>query len=69
MPVAPVMTTGPGVVAYGNAPRTRPSSYENLEWGETFSAGGLKGMLRKCFDYFPNLTNSQKDGWSSLIYA
>jgi len=68
IPVSPMMAAVPWTVVYGNTP-TRPGSYENLEWWETFNAGGLKGMLRKSFDYFPNLTNSQKDGWSSLIYA
>jgi hypothetical protein len=44
----------------------RTSSYKNLNWGETFTAGGINGTLRKVFDQFPNLSEQQKATRSSL---
>ena len=47
----------------------RTADYSNLDWAETFEAGGVRGALRKVFDFFPNLTPRQKDSRSTLGYA
>jgi hypothetical protein len=41
----------------------------NLDIGETFTQGGAKGLIRKVFDAFPNLTEAQKDTWSNVGFA
>lgn len=46
--------------------RKTPSSYKNLDWGETFKVWGINGTIRKVFDQFPNLSEKQKDTRSQL---
>jgi len=56
--------------AGGNVNRySRNIDYTNLDRGESFQAGGTKGVLRKVFDCFPNLTEKQKESWSTLTFA
>jgi hypothetical protein len=40
-----------------------------LDRGETFTQQGARGVIRKVFDLFPNLTEAQKDTRTTLGFT